>query len=127
MIKNKKKFIQSALSKMKRKGTLGSFKRWCKRNGLLSKNGKVTKKCILVAKKSSNLKIRRKAIFAQNIDAFEKKNTKKNTKKYSTAGGRKSPGFSATKFPRGTRKKGLDGNIWVIRINTNGVKRWSKN
>ena len=113
---------------MKRKGTLGSFKRWCKRNGLLSKNGKVTKKCILVAKKSSNLKIRRKAIFAQNIGAFEKKNTKKRLpKKYTIAGGRRSPGLSATKFPRGTRKKGLDGNIWVIRINTNGVKRWSKN
>ena len=67
----KKKFIQTALAKMRKKGTLGSFKKWCIRNKLISKTGKVTKKCINFAKKSTNLKIRRKAIFAQNIKAYE--------------------------------------------------------
>jgi hypothetical protein len=62
-----KKFIQSALKKMRKKGTLGSFKRWCKRNGLLSADKKVTRKCINAGKKSKNLKIKRRAIFAQNI------------------------------------------------------------
>jgi hypothetical protein len=77
--KKTKKFIQSSLEKMRKKGTLGSFKRWCLKHRLISKTGKVTKKCINVAKKSPNLKIRQKAIFAQNIGAFEKK--VKNSKK----------------------------------------------
>jgi hypothetical protein len=47
-------------------------------------------------------------------------------KKYTTAGGRKSPGVSATKYPIGTKKTGLDGNVWVIKKASNGVKRWSK-
>jgi hypothetical protein len=47
-------------------------------------------------------------------------------KKYTSAGGRKSPGQSATKFPVGTVKTGLDGKLWVIKKASNGVKRWSK-
>lgn len=39
---------------------------------------------------------------------------------------RPSPSTSATKFKLGTRKKGNDGNFWVIVNNKNGVKRWSK-
>jgi len=69
--KTNKKFIQSALSKMRKRGTLGSFKKWCIKNRLISKSGTVTKKCINLAKKSPNLKIRRKAIFAQNIKAYQ--------------------------------------------------------
>jgi hypothetical protein len=40
--------------------------------------------------------------------------------------GRPSPNFSATLFPRGTRKMGGDGNIWQIIIASNGVRRWQK-
>jgi hypothetical protein len=39
---------------------------------------------------------------------------------------RPSPGESATLFKVGTKKKGNDGNIWVIKKNKNGVNRWSK-
>ena len=74
----KQKFIQTAVAKMRKKGTLGSFKRWCIKNRLISKSGKVTKKCIALAKKSPNLKIRRRAIFAQNIKAY--KGAKKSSK-----------------------------------------------
>jgi hypothetical protein len=77
-----KKFIQSALSKMRKRGTLGSFKKWCIKNRLISRSGTVTKKCINLAKKSKSLKIRRKAIFAQNIKAYQgskRKKSRKNT------------------------------------------------
>lgn len=39
---------------------------------------------------------------------------------------RKSPRASATGFAVGTVKTGLDGNKWVIKKASNGVKRWSK-
>ena len=39
---------------------------------------------------------------------------------------RKGPEESATKFPIGKKKRGNDGNIWVISQNKNGVKRWQK-
>jgi len=39
---------------------------------------------------------------------------------------RKGPSESATKFAIGTKKKGNDGNMWVIIKSKNGVKRWKK-
>jgi len=39
---------------------------------------------------------------------------------------RPSPSESATQFKVGTKKKGNDGNMWIIVENKNGVKRWSK-
>ena len=39
---------------------------------------------------------------------------------------RKSPSESATLFPKGTKKKGNDGNMWVITVTKKGVHRWSK-
>ncbi len=59
----KKRFIQEAMERSRRKGTVGSFKRWCKRQGY----SKVTPACINRGKKSKNLTTRRRAIFAQNI------------------------------------------------------------
>jgi hypothetical protein len=60
----KKKWIQKATARMKRKGTLGSF-------------GKATKKKIAAGKKAGG-KRKRKAIFAQNVAraARKKKRTK---------------------------------------------------
>lgn len=40
---------------------------------------------------------------------------------------RPSPSESATLFKVGTKKKGNDGNIWIITETKTGVKRWSKN
>ena len=59
----KKKFIQDAFKLFEKKGTKGSFTRWCKSKGY----SKVTTACIKRGKRSPRLKIRRKAIFAQNI------------------------------------------------------------
>lgn len=39
---------------------------------------------------------------------------------------RPSPSESASLFKTGTKKKGNDGNIWIIKENKNGVKRWTK-
>ena len=39
---------------------------------------------------------------------------------------RKGPEESATILSVGTKKKGNDGNLWVIVKNKNGVKRWNK-
>ena len=39
---------------------------------------------------------------------------------------RKSPKESATLFSVGIKKKGNDGNMWIIAKNKNGVKRWQK-
>lgn len=40
---------------------------------------------------------------------------------------RKSPTESATLYKLGTKKKGNDGNLWVIAENINGIKRWKLN
>ena len=71
-----------------------------------------------------------------NIINFNKKikNTSKKTpikkpiKKTSTKdrSNRPSPSQSATLFKIGTKKKGNDGNIWIIKKNKNGINRWSK-
>ena len=63
----KKKFIQRANEESQKKGTVGSFRRYCKRK--LNVN-KVNKKCINIAKKSKNKKIRKKAVFAENIRGY---------------------------------------------------------
>jgi hypothetical protein len=39
---------------------------------------------------------------------------------------RPSPSISATLFDLNTKKKGNDGNMWIIKMNKNGVKKWSK-
>ena len=39
---------------------------------------------------------------------------------------RKSPSESATLFPKGKKKKGNDGNMWIVTVTKKGVHRWSK-
>lgn len=39
---------------------------------------------------------------------------------------RKGPSESATLFPKGTKKKGNDGNMWIITVTKKGIHRWSK-
>jgi hypothetical protein len=48
------------------------------------------------------------------------------TKKTTTAGSRKGPTESATKFSIGTTKRGNDGKLWTIISTTSGVHRWAK-
>jgi hypothetical protein len=44
-------------------------------------------------------------------------------KKYIT---RKSPAYSASKCAKGTKKKGNDGKMYIVKASKNGVKRWVK-
>jgi hypothetical protein len=57
-----KKFIQKATKKMEKKGTEGSFKKYC--------GGQVTMDCIEKAMDSGDSKLIKKANFAKNIKAF---------------------------------------------------------
>ena len=133
--RKKKLFIQEANRRSVLKGTVGSFRSWCKSQGL-TKDGKVTLKCVNKGLKSSNTSIKRKANFAKNIGgyvgakrpSFGKSTIKvKKTvkKKYTLAGGRKSPKFSAKSFPVGTVKKGLDNNNWLI-VKVGNSQRWKR-
>tara|TARA_R100001440_G_scaffold68548_1_gene90113 strand:- start:506 stop:3937 length:3432 start_codon:yes stop_codon:yes gene_type:complete len=54
-----KKFIQKARNKMKRKGTVGAFTEYC--------GGRVTQRCIDKAKRSDDVTLRRRAVFAENM------------------------------------------------------------
>jgi len=61
------------------------------------------------------------------------KKPKTTTRKRRTVGGskrvstkRKSPEKSATLYKVGTTKRGNDGNLWVVKKTSNGVKRWVK-
>ena len=58
-----KKWIQKATARMKKKGTVGAFTRWCKAQGF----GGVTNACIAKGLRSKNPKIRRRANFARNV------------------------------------------------------------
>jgi hypothetical protein len=48
------------------------------------------------------------------------------TKNYQT-GGRKSPKEAAKNFDNGIKMMGVDGSIWIVREQSNGVKKWFKN
>ena len=146
----KKLFIQQANRRSAMRGTIGSFNRWC-RSQRLTKDGKVTRACIKKGLRSKNTTIVRRANFARNIGGyvgakhrrsrFGKRKAKlpfnqkgqnpvyartRFYKKYSKAGGRKSPGESAKAYRPGTVRTGLDGNKWKIQLASNGVPRWVK-
>jgi hypothetical protein len=40
--------------------------------------------------------------------------------------GRKAPSEPAKKFNEGVKRKGLDGNKWIVKIDKNGIKKWLK-
>lgn len=63
----KSRFIKKVVKRSQRKGTQGSFTRWCKTHHLTNSSGKITQRCISKALKSKNLVTRRRAQFAKNI------------------------------------------------------------
>tara|TARA_Y100001970_G_scaffold294100_1_gene446842 strand:+ start:6222 stop:7151 length:930 start_codon:yes stop_codon:yes gene_type:complete len=76
---------------------------------------KVTKKVIKKVTKKAPKKTTKKTT---------KKSKKKTIKK--SREGRPSPPLSAKNFKLGTKKRGGDGNMWIIVENKNKVKRWKK-
>ncbi len=110
-----KKFIQNANERSRRKGTIGSFRSWCNSQKLTSADGKVTLSCINKGLKSKKVLIRKRANYARNIGGY--KNSKFGKKK-------RLPSVSATKYPVGTIKTGLDKKKWIVKLTSKGVKRW---
>jgi len=60
-------------------------------------------------------------IFDKIKFVLKKSSCKRNTKSI-----RKSPSTSATKFAVGKKKKGNDGNMWIVSETKTGVKRWKR-
>lgn len=58
---------------MKRRGTVGSFTRWCKAQGY----GGVTAECIAAGKRAKSAAIRKKANFAANVKKIAGRKKKK--------------------------------------------------
>lgn len=65
----KKKWIQPSVKRMERKGTVGSFTRWCKDQGF----GGVTLACIRKGLNSKDPGIRKKAAWAKAVHGNRKK------------------------------------------------------
>jgi len=63
------RWIQGARSKMKKKGTVGAFTEWCKRQGYSG----VTSACIEKGLKSKSLTIKRRAAFAKAMRSMKRK------------------------------------------------------
>ena len=51
------KFTQKDTNRMEKKGTEGSFRKWCERQDLTNESGEVTKSCIDKAMKSNDTKV----------------------------------------------------------------------
>lgn len=69
MAKKKSKWMGKARASMKRRGTVGSFTRWCKSRG----HDGVTAKCIQEGLASKSKAIRRKAGFAKAARSISRK------------------------------------------------------
>lgn len=67
MAKLKDKWIQKASDKMEKKGTKGSFRAIAKKEGGMSKDGKIKSSFIDKKTHSKNPAIRKKANFAKNV------------------------------------------------------------
>ena len=63
--RSKGKWIQSARASMERRGTVGSFTKYC--------GGEVTNECIAKALKSPSKAIRKKAQFAKAMRSIKRK------------------------------------------------------
>jgi len=67
------KWLQKARARMERKGTVGAFTRWCKRQGYSG----VTNECIQKGLKSKNPTIKKRAAFAKAARNISKKRKRK--------------------------------------------------
>jgi hypothetical protein len=70
----------------------------------------------------------KKSGFGKKKSTGSKTYTKSGTlrKKFLISRGRKSPNVSATSMAIGTKMRGNDKNMWVIKKTVTGVKRWVK-
>jgi hypothetical protein len=97
--------------------------------------GKLKRKTVKVVKRKvvKRKVVKRKVVKRKVVKRKVVKRKKVITRLRKTVGGskristtRKSPEESATLYSVGKIKKGNDGNLWVIKKTSNGVKRWFK-
>jgi len=125
-IKTKKKnlkskkvlFIQKANKESRRKGTVGTFGRWCKRNKLSDSSGRVTMRCIKKALKSGDTTLIRRANYARNIGGYV---GAKHTKR--TAIGLKRTAFGLKRTAFGLKRTAF-GLIDQLRYNKFAEMNW---
>ena len=123
--KNKKR-IESIIEKINNapKSTNGKS-RTCKvpeeRLGFKKRKKETLNKVIQSIKKSSSSK--RKSSSLKRKSSLKRRASSSRIK---TLTSRPSPNKSATEFPVGKIMKGNDGNMWVIKKTSAGIKRWSK-
>jgi hypothetical protein len=98
--------------------------------GLYSKSSQFGKKKKVTTKKKKAVTAKKKSTTRKKKTVTTKKST---TRLRKEAGGskrvsktRKSPEASATTKKIGSVATGIDGNRWVVKKASNGVKRWSK-
>ena len=92
------------------------------------KEDKITLDCISKEDKNTHSLVY-KQILPRAIDVEDKKSKKiKNIGSFIKISkkNRPSPTESATLFDIGIKKKGNDGNMWIIKQNKKGVKKWTK-
>ena len=85
------------------------------------KKRKTSKKKVTTKKKTTKKKTTKKK---KKTTTTRLRRSVGGSKRVSTT--RKSPEASATTKSVGTRARGIDGNTWVVKKASNGVKRWSK-
>jgi hypothetical protein len=107
-----KKIYRSKISRSKYK----KFKYSVRLNGKKYYFNPRVNKMIKLYKLTKSEKVKKKAT--------RRRKAKGGSKRVSTK--RKSPEQSATLYKIGTVKKGNDGNRWVVKKASNGVKRWVK-
>ena len=76
MAKKKSKWMGKARARMKKKGSAGSFTRWCESRG----HDGVTAKCIQEGLASKSKAIRKKAGFARSARSVARKRKRKSRK-----------------------------------------------
>ena len=104
-------------------GIKGGAKKYCINNGE-TPTGKQSCK---VDKKGPTYKLCE--LYNDRCRAIQKSSEKtsgKSSKTVDKSTGRKSPEISATNVARGTVMKGLDNNMWICKLYSNGLKRWVK-
>ena len=71
--RRKKKFLKKARASMKKRGTVGTFTAWCKRQGFSG----VTSACIAKGKKSRSKVTQKRANFAKGMKTIARRRKRK--------------------------------------------------
>jgi hypothetical protein len=128
--RNYRRCMSKTLKKMYRTSSSFGVKRKCKKSYTRTsviKNFKLaSKKCKGKTNYRRCMKTTLRKIYCKKSSFGKRKKMSSTKKLFRKSATRKSPRLSATSVPTGKKMKGVDGNLWVVKKNKNGVKRWVK-